>query len=323
MFLTLFKDARLMHHNICTNFIIFCTETTLYMDSFIFCVIGFCWIGIDDLFRYQKSRWWIQCQMERMPSSGHRMCALFNIKCCRRKPHGNSTSCPYWIFGKSKDVSHFILLKGLLGSNVILGYNNQLYSNDDFWSNRIDELGKNRSSWSSGRMVDMFFILFIYCLLTDANCIQYLVSCICQFGLAYRNQFTNTFYWSKPVKPLKTWKIADWNLPKRDFISFWDAFDFITRQYRQIFRRQNFLNFFSADIYALFVGIYLFDEIFDYLYLISFFIILSSLIGYHIESWRHEKQMNSLDQLRNVSCTETGPNTCPSSERSNLINQMT
>ena len=79
-------------------------------------------------------------------------------------------------------------------------------------------------------------------------------------------------------------------------------------------------NFVTADIYALFVGIYLFDEIFDYLYLISFFIILSSLIGYHIESWRHEKQMNSLDQLRNVSCPDTTSN---SSQRSNLINQMT
>ena len=75
-------------------------------------------------------------------------------------------------------------------------------------------------------------------------------------------------------------------------------------------------NFVTADIYALFVGIYLFDEIFDYLYLISFFIILSSLIGYHIESWRHEKQMNSLDQLRNVSCPDTTSN---SSQRSNLI----
>jgi len=80
------------------------------------------------------------------------------------------------------------------------------------------------------------------------------------------------------------------------------------------------LGLLTADIYALFVGIYLFDEIFDYLYLISFFIILSSLIGYHIESWRHEKQMNSLDQLRNVSCPDTSSN---SSQRSKLINQMT
>merc|ERR1712193_147500 len=45
------------------------------------------------------------------------------------------------------------------------------------------------------------------------------------------------------------------------------------------------LGLLTADIYALIVGIYLFDEVFDVLYLVSFFIILASLIGYHIESW--------------------------------------
>ena len=93
IFITLYKDARFMYHNICTNFIIFCTKTTLYVDPFIFRIIGFCWVGIDDLLRYQKGRRWIQCQMERLPSGGHRMCTLFNIECCRRKPNGNTSSC--------------------------------------------------------------------------------------------------------------------------------------------------------------------------------------------------------------------------------------
>ena len=174
-----------MHHNICTNFILFCTETTLYVDSFIFRTIGLCWIGIDDLLRYQKGRRRVQCQMERVPPSGHRMCTIFNIKCCRRKPNGNTPSSQNWIFGKSfpQNPSGKELF---LGPNVILGYNHQLHSNDDFWSNRIDELGKNRSSWTSCRMVNLFFILFIYCLLTHADCIQYLFSCFRQLGLTYR-----------------------------------------------------------------------------------------------------------------------------------------
>jgi len=172
------------------------------MDSFIFCLIGFCWIGIDDLFRYQKSRWWIQCQMEGMPSCGHRMCTLFSIECCRRKPHGNATSSPNRIFGKSKLAEFFLYVNGILGPNVILGYNNQFHSNDDFWSNRIDEPGKNRSSWSSGRMVNLFFILFIYCLLIDAHCFQYLFSCICKFGLTYRNQFSNKV-WHISIRCIK------------------------------------------------------------------------------------------------------------------------
>jgi hypothetical protein len=44
----------------------------------------------------------------------------------------------------------------------------------------------------------------------------------------------------------------------------------------------------TADIFALFIGIYLFGEIFDWLYLVSFFVILAALIGFHMESWRYE-----------------------------------
>ena len=52
-----------------------------------------------------------------------------------------------------------------------------------------------------------------------------------------------------------------------------------------------------ADIYALIVGIYLFDEDFDFIYLASFFIILISLIGYHIESWRFDRANNNQQDL--------------------------
>ena len=48
------------------------------------------------------------------------------------------------------------------------------------------------------------------------------------------------------------------------------------------------------------MGIYLFDEVFDVLYLVSFFVILASLIGYHIESWRFERaSRSSLPDERN------------------------
>jgi len=54
------------------------------------------------------------------------------------------------------------------------------------------------------------------------------------------------------------------------------------------------LGLLTADIYALIVGIYLFDEHFDWLYLGAFAIILLSLIGYHVESWRFERRQSQL-----------------------------
>jgi len=67
------------------------------------------------------------------------------------------------------------------------------------------------------------------------------------------------------------------------------------------------LGLLTADIYALIVGIFLFDEKFDFLYLASFFIILASLVGYHIESWRFDKmQSNIEDSPRSNSTREEG-----------------
>ena len=62
-----------------------------------------------------------------------------------------------------------------------------------------------------------------------------------------------------------------------------------------------FIFFNLADIYALIVGIYLFDENFDFIYLASFFIILISLIGYHIESWRFDRANANQEELLTTS----------------------
>ena len=37
------------------------------------------------------------------------------------------------------------------------------------------------------------------------------------------------------------------------------------------------------------MGIYIFGNQFDALYLIAFFVILAALIGFHVETWRYEK----------------------------------
>ena len=58
-------------------------------------------------------------------------------------------------------------------------------------------------------------------------------------------------------------------------------FDYNDR-FRASSKVQTFLSKFEpikADVYALFIGIYIFGETFDYLYLIAFFVILAALIG--------------------------------------------
>lgn len=50
------------------------------------------------------------------------------------------------------------------------------------------------------------------------------------------------------------------------------------------------LGLLTADVYALVLGIFVFDENFDYLYLISYFVIFAGLLGFHIETWRFESR---------------------------------
>lgn len=49
------------------------------------------------------------------------------------------------------------------------------------------------------------------------------------------------------------------------------------------------LGLMTADIFSLFIGIYVFGYTFDWLYLVAFFVIFSAVIGFHVESWRFEK----------------------------------
>jgi len=77
------------------------------------------------------------------------------------------------------------------------------------------------------------------------------------------------------------------------------------------------LGLLTADIYALIVGIYLFDENFDFIYLASFFIILISLIGYHIESWRFDRANTNQEELLTTSPDLEGTR----DEGSNLLRQ--
>ena len=59
----------------------------------------------------------------------------------------------------------------------------------------------------------------------------------------------------------------------------------------------------TADVFALFLGIYIFGNQFDALYLIAFFVILAALIGFHVETWRYEKYIrfqNGRPDLGNV-----------------------
>ncbi|CAG5097066.1 Oidioi.mRNA.OKI2018_I69.XSR.g14917.t1.cds [Oikopleura dioica] len=53
------------------------------------------------------------------------------------------------------------------------------------------------------------------------------------------------------------------------------------------------LGLLTADVYALIFGIFVFDENFDYFYLISYFVIFGGLLGFHIETWRFEKRIKN------------------------------
>jgi len=59
----------------------------------------------------------------------------------------------------------------------------------------------------------------------------------------------------------------------------------------------------TADIFALFLGIYLFGEVFDWLYLVAFFVIFAALIGFHIETWRFEKYIRLQSQTESKQST--------------------
>lgn len=53
------------------------------------------------------------------------------------------------------------------------------------------------------------------------------------------------------------------------------------------------LGLLTADVYALVLGIFVFEIPFDYLYLISYFVIFGGLLGFHIETWRFESRLKN------------------------------
>jgi len=53
------------------------------------------------------------------------------------------------------------------------------------------------------------------------------------------------------------------------------------------------LGLLTADIYALVLGIFVFEQNFDYLYLISYFVIFGGLVGFHIETWRFDTRLRN------------------------------